>query len=106
MQIENLASELQTDFLTRLAPRDVVVDASHSSGVSKGFADWLGQEISSVNDQIQTSDSLVQQLAVGEADNLHQVMIALEKAKLQFELVVQVRNKLLEGYQEVMRMQV
>ncbi len=45
-------------------------------------------------------------LVAGDVENLHQVMMSLEKAKLSFELVVQVRNRLLEAYQDVMRMQV
>ena len=43
-------------------------------------------------------------LALGEADNLHQVMITISKAKLSFDLAVQVRNRLVEGYQEIIRM--
>lgn len=73
---------------------------------SSSFQNWLAQEMNSVNQQIQGSEVQIQQLATGEQDNLHQVMLSLEKAKLGFELALQVRNKLLEGYQEIMRMQV
>jgi flagellar hook-basal body complex protein FliE len=71
-----------------------------------GFSDWLGQHLASANTQLVQADDGVRKLALGEADNLHQVMINLEKAKLSFELVVQVRNKLLDAYQELMRMQI
>lgn len=77
-----------------------------TAGSSNTFANWLAQEMAAVNQQIQSSEIQVQQLAAGEQDNLHQVMLALEKASLGFELAVQVRNKLLEGYQDIMRMQV
>ncbi|TQV73409.1 flagellar hook-basal body complex protein FliE [Exilibacterium tricleocarpae] len=70
------------------------------------FATWLAQEIDTVNQQIAAADVQVQRLVTGEQDNLHQVMSTLEKAKLGMQLVVEVRNKLLESYQEVMRMQV
>jgi flagellar hook-basal body complex protein FliE len=70
------------------------------------FSTWLSSAIEDVNRQIVAADAQVQKLAVGEATNLHQVMTALEKAKLSFEMVVQVRNKLLEAYQDVMRMQI
>jgi flagellar hook-basal body complex protein FliE len=73
---------------------------------SVGFTDWLGQHLASANSQLVQADDGVRKLALGEADNLHQVMINLEKAKLSFELVVQVRNKLLDAYQELMRMQI
>ncbi|TMG74310.1 MAG: flagellar hook-basal body complex protein FliE [Betaproteobacteria bacterium] len=52
------------------------------------------------------ADDAVRRLAVGEPVNLHQVMVQLERAKLQFELVLQVRNKLLEAYQDLLRMQI
>ena len=45
-------------------------------------------------------------LAVGENTNIHQVMISLEKARLSLELVVQVRNKVLDAYQNMMQMQI
>lgn len=70
------------------------------------FSSWLSGEIEQVNQQILQADVEVRKLAVGEAENLHQVMAALEKAKLSFELVTQVRNKVLEAYQDVMRMQI
>lgn len=70
------------------------------------FSTWLTGEIEQVNRQILEADTQVRKLAVGEAVNLHQVMMALEKAKLSFELVTQVRNKLLDAYQDVMRMQI
>ena len=71
-----------------------------------GFAEWLTHQVSVTNNQIIQADDGVRRLALGETDNLHQVMIQLEKAKLSFELVMQVRNKILEAYQDVMRMQI
>jgi flagellar hook-basal body complex protein FliE len=47
-----------------------------------------------------------QRLLVGESDDLHGVMIAMEKAGLAFQLTMTVRNKVIEAYQEVMRMQI
>jgi flagellar hook-basal body complex protein FliE len=108
MQVEAIGSGLDaTASLTHLDKKDALLENEKLMGQSQNdFSAWFSREIGAVNDQIQTSESLVQQLAVGETENIHQVMIALEKAKLQFELVVQVRNRLLEGYQEIMRMQV
>ncbi len=70
------------------------------------FADWLANQVRETDDKLHAAEHQVQQLALGEADNLHQVMIALSKAKTSFELTVQVRNRLLEGFQEVMRMNI
>lgn len=85
--------------------------ATNLAGLKEGathgsFSKWLGQEMNAVNRQIQGAEIQVRQLAAGEQDNLHQIMLSLEKAKLGFELALQVRNKLIEGYQEIMRMQV
>lgn len=85
------------------------IDRGVTAGSQAGggdFASWLRQEINEVNAQIQTAETQVTQLAAGQSENLHRVMFSVEKAKLSFELLVQVRNKLLESYQEVMRMQV
>jgi len=70
------------------------------------FADWLSQQVSDTNTKIQEAEDGVRKLALGEADNLHQVMMSLSKAKTSFELTVQVRNRILEGIQDVMRMSV
>ena len=70
------------------------------------FASWLAQQVDDVNTKVSQADMQVRQLAVGENTNIHQVMISLEKARLSLELVVQVRNKVLEAYQNMMQMQV
>lgn len=70
------------------------------------FVGWLEQEMTALNAQIMSSEADLRSLAAGETTNLHQVMMELEKSKTSFQLAVQVRNKLLEAYQEVMRMQV
>jgi flagellar hook-basal body complex protein FliE len=62
--------------------------------------------LSQVDKKLQVADGQLQALAVGETQNLHQVMISMEEARLSFQLMVQVRNRLLEGYQEIMRMTV
>lgn len=71
----------------------------------KDFAAWMNQEMHNLNQVMHDADTGLRGLAVGEAVNLHEVMMTLEKAKLTFQLALSVRNKLLEGYQELMRMQ-
>ena len=70
------------------------------------FGAWLTQAIGRVNQDMVRADQGLQSLATGEAQNLHQVMISLEEARIGVQLLVQVRNRLLEAYQEVLRMQV
>jgi flagellar hook-basal body complex protein FliE len=71
-----------------------------------GFAASLAAEIGKVNDQMHNADKQVQDLALGKASNLHDVMIALEETKLSFQLMVQIRTRALEAYQDILRMQV
>ena len=73
-------------------------------GVSVG--DVLNQFVSEVNDKQIASGQAVNDLLSGKDIPLHQAMIAMQEAGVAFQLMVEVRNKLLEGYQELMRMQV
>ena len=70
------------------------------------FSGWLVRQMDDLNTKLSQADMQVRQLAVGDNTNVHQVMMSLEKARLSLELVVQVRNKVLEAYQSVMQMQV
>jgi flagellar hook-basal body complex protein FliE len=70
------------------------------------FGGWLASSLDGVNRQLVQADQGIKTLATGEAQNLHQVMISLEEARLGLQLLVQVRNRLLESYQEILRMQV
>lgn len=70
-----------------------------------GFGRWMTEQLTQVNEQIGIAEQSLTGLATGEG-NLHQVMLDLEKARTAFQLTLQVRNKLLEGYQELLRMQI
>ena len=70
------------------------------------FGDVLNQFVSEVNDKQIASGQAVNDLLSGKDIPLHQAMIAMQEAGVAFQLMVEVRNKLLEGYQELMRMQV
>ena len=71
-----------------------------------GFGDVLNKFVSEVNDKQIASGQAVNDLLAGKDIPLHQAMIAMQEAGVAFQLMVEVRNKLLEGYQELMRMQV
>jgi flagellar hook-basal body complex protein FliE len=77
-----------------------------ASGAPGDFASWLTQSLDGVNQQLVQADHGLQSLATGEAQNLHQVMISLEQARVGIQLLAQVRNRLLDAYQDVMKMQV
>lgn len=70
------------------------------------FAQHLKEAVDNVNKLQINADIETQKLVAGEAENLHQVLIATEEAKIALELTVQVRNKIIEAYQEISRMQI
>jgi len=73
---------------------------------SSGFSEWIKQELVQSNDALKEADTNMKKLASGEPVSLHEVMISMEEAKLQFQLVTQIRNRILEAYQDVLRMQI
>lgn len=77
-----------------------------ASAGAPGFAQWLAREAAAANHQVNEADRLVQRLAAGDTSNLHQVMLGIEQARLQFQLLLQVRNHVLDAYQDILRMQV
>ncbi len=77
-----------------------------TSSTQKSFADTLNEAISNVNQLQKSSDKAMQDLATGRTDNVAEVMITAEKADIALKLMVQVRNKIIDAYQEIMKMQV
>lgn len=71
-----------------------------------GFKDLFGQIFADANRQQLEAQRLNEQLVTGRIQDVSQVMLAAQKAELSLQLAIQVRNKLLEAYQEIMRMQV
>jgi flagellar hook-basal body complex protein FliE len=72
---------------------------------SSSFSSLLGKLVSEVNAQQQAAGQTVNALQSGANVPLPQAVISMEEASVSFQLMVQVRNKLLESYQEIMRMQ-
>ena len=72
---------------------------------SDSFATMLGNMVSDINSQQNFATQTVNALQSGQKVPLHQAVIAMEEANVSFQLMVEVRNRLLESYQEIMRMQ-
>ncbi|MGE0826622.1 MAG: flagellar hook-basal body complex protein FliE [Candidatus Binatia bacterium] len=70
------------------------------------FLTYLKQAVGEVDDLHQTAEKDIQQLVGGGTGDLQETLIAMERADISFRLMMQVRNKILDAYQEVMRMQV
>lgn len=72
----------------------------------KGFSEVFEQQLGRVNQDLAAAETSLQKLASGEPVALHDVMISLETARISVQTMIQVRNRLVEAYQEVMRMQI
>lgn len=92
--------------LARLTPLEPRQNSAAQSNQGASFADLLRDAVNQVNELQIERDRASVQLALGDAEHLHDVMIAAERAQLALEMLVAVQNKLVEAYQEISRMQV
>lgn len=70
------------------------------------FASYLEAQLNDVNQVQVEANEAVAAMATGRSHNIHETMIALDKADVSFRMLVKVRNKAVEAYQEIMRMQI
>ncbi len=87
---------LQNQFMEKLQPEPQAT----------GFGDVFKNALKEVSNAQNVSDKKTDQLLTGEVQDVHEVMIASQKASLSLQMTMRVRNKVVEAYQEVMRMQV
>lgn len=78
---------------------------ANSSGGSAGFSEAIQRGLAQVSEAERTADAAAQEVATGTGD-IHQLMATTAKASLSVDLLVQVRNRAVEAYQEIMRIQV
>ncbi len=80
--------------------------AGRASSPAEGFGRVVSDLVEKVDNSQHEADQAIQNLVTGESKGLHEVMIAMEKSAISFQFLTQVRNKVVEAYQEIMRMQV
>ena len=98
---------MQIDALTALQQATPVkTEKTPGVGQTLNFGDVLAQALDKLNQVQGSADELAGKFIAGGITDLHQVTIAMQEAKLSLQLAVEVRNKIVEAYQEVMRMQV
>lgn len=76
-----------------------------AGSVNIPFSDYLKEALDSTNSLLTEADYLADEFAAGRTDNIHQVMIAAEKADVALQFTLQIRNKIMDAYNEIMRMQ-
>jgi flagellar hook-basal body complex protein FliE len=82
------------------------INAPGAPAKGGGFLEALEKSMESVNtDQLQ-ADNSIKDIVAGKSKNIHETMLQLQKADLSLKTMMQVRNKILEAYKEIMRMQV
>lgn len=74
--------------------------------VEGSFSQWLSDKIGDTNNQLNAADEALTGLATGKIENLHQAMITMEQAKLSFQYLEQIRNRLMSAYQDLLREQI
>lgn len=88
-------------------PESITPRAPRAEGTSgAGFGSALGGLIEQVNAAQHDAGQAIEQLIAGNGGNLHEVMLAVNKAELSFTFLMETRNKLVNAYQEIMRMQI
>jgi flagellar hook-basal body complex protein FliE len=85
---------------------DVERPAERTIGGPSDFGDALESTLNRVDASVRDSDRLVDELASGKVDDFHEVALRLKQSELSFRFAMEVRNKLVDAYREVMRMSV
>ena len=94
------------DRISPLALPNRPAQAGQPASALDSFGQILGEAIDSLQQKEGAANQAVTRLASGQEIELHQVMLAMQEADIAFQLALQVRNKLVDAYQEIMRMQV
>jgi flagellar hook-basal body complex protein FliE len=82
-----------------------IATTAPAAALGTGFAQLVERELGRLDASASAAEGAMRDLAAGKPVELHEVMISLEKARLSVQTFVQVRNKLVESYQDLMRMQ-
>ena len=82
-----------------------MLEPSRAKAGDASFGEVVQRFVADANAQQAQADQAVQRLATGGSDSIHETMLAMAKADLSFRVFVEVQSKVVEAYQEVMRMQ-
>jgi len=100
-----MAIDPLTSATTALGSGTAATSTGAAGTGAAGFSDTLGKLISAVDDSSTEANQAVGRMLDGSGD-VHEAMIALQRADVMLQLTVQIRNKLVQAYQDVMRMSV
>jgi flagellar hook-basal body complex protein FliE len=87
-------------------PSELPKRPDSSEKAEGSFGDTLKGLVNDVDRMQKTAQETTRRMLTGEVEDVHQVMVAMEEAQTSFQLMMEIRNKIVEAYKEVMRMQV
>lgn len=85
---------------------DIEMPGTPGAGEAKSFGEFLQESIGKVNSLQEEANVAMERLASGESHNLHETLLAVEKADIAFRTMNQVRTKVIDAYREIMKMQI
>jgi len=88
------------------APRKLEIVGNEADDQSGTFTSMLEDAIYSVDETQKAAGAKLEEVVTGKSDNIHEVMIAMEKARVSFDMMLEIRNRAVETYQELSRMQI
>ncbi|MFG0216021.1 flagellar hook-basal body complex protein FliE [Brevibacillus porteri] len=98
---------MEMSAISQLTPiRTPSVNKPTPAEVSQEFSSFLSDAMNQVNQAQVESSNLADKFAAGEITDLHQLTVAGQKASVMLQMTMQVRNKMIESYQEIMRMSI
>jgi flagellar hook-basal body complex protein FliE len=102
----NIQGPSENRVLQEMGAQGMQVPAPGAAADGKGFSDILRNSIEQVNEYQHEADTSIKELVAGRNKNIHETMLAVERADTSLKLMMQVRNKVLDAYKEIMHMQV
>ena len=100
-----IGANLPIGHIGQASPISPATNKSGATGAGSGFSKLIDNFVSETNEAQVSSDQAIDDLVHGRTDNVEQVVLAVANAELSFQLFMEVRNKLIDSYNELMRMQ-
>jgi flagellar hook-basal body complex protein FliE len=97
-------NDLTISNLQPLLPPSDTVNKPTNETDGTPFSDYVKQSIADVNRQMLDADQAIDDLVTGKNQDIHNTMISMKKAEISFELMMQIRNKLMTAYDEIRKM--
>lgn len=96
---------MKIDGVSSIVSQNMQTVREGAKAVDQSFGDILNNAINEVDKTEKNSVDMMQKLATGEVENIHEVFIASQKAELTLNMAVEVKNRVVEAYKEIMRLQ-